>query len=93
MSERFSDKVAIVTGGSRGIGLDICKSLAREGARVVIASVDEARGVAATDIILNLGGQAEFLATDVTQRDQVARLVEYTLKRFGIDNADIFDLA
>ena len=98
MSERFSDKVAIVTGGSRGIGLDICKSLAREGARVVIASVDEARGVAATDIILNLGGQAEFLATDVTQRDQVARLVEYTLKRFGdihllVNNAAVHDSA
>lgn len=98
MPQRFSDKVALVTGGSRGIGLDISKALAREGASVVIASVDEGRGMAAMEAILSQGGQAEFIATDVTQRDQAARLVEATLKRFGdihvlVNNAGVHDSA
>lgn len=96
MAQRFSGKVVIVTGGSRGIGLDISKALAREGASVVIASVDEARGIAAMETIASQGGRAEFIATDVTQRDQVARLVEATLKRFGdihalVNNAGVHD--
>ncbi len=98
MTQRFSEEVAIVTGGSRGIGLEISKTLAREGASVVIASVDEARGKAAVETITGHGGRADFFATDVTQRDQVARLVEHTLKRFGgvhvlVNNAAVHDSA
>ncbi len=83
MSQRFTDQVAIVTGGSRGIGLAICQALAREGATVVIASVHEGRGSAAVEAIADLGGRAEFIATNVAERDQAARLVETTLQRFG----------
>jgi NAD(P)-dependent dehydrogenase (short-subunit alcohol dehydrogenase family) len=83
MSQRFTDQVAIVTGGSRGIGLAICQALAREGATVIIASFHEGRGQAAVEAIAEEGGRAEFIATNVAQRDQAARLVEITLERFG----------
>ena len=57
MPHRFSEQVAIVTGGSRGIGLEISQALAREGAGVVIASVDEARGTAAMEAIVARGDE------------------------------------
>lgn len=81
--QRFTEKVVIVTGGSRGIGLAACKSFAQEGARVVIASLDQRRGLAAVNSLEELGGEAIFIQTDVTQRDQVERLTSETLDRFG----------
>jgi NAD(P)-dependent dehydrogenase (short-subunit alcohol dehydrogenase family) len=98
LNQRFSDQIAIVTGGSRGIGLAISQGLAREGAGVVIASVDEVRGQAAVETIVGHGGRAEFIATDVSQRAQAARLVERTLEQFGaidvlVNNAAVHDSA
>ena len=65
MMERFQDKVVIVTGGSRGIGLATCKSFAQEGAMVVIASIDEGRGQAAANSISAKGAEAIFIQADV----------------------------
>jgi NAD(P)-dependent dehydrogenase (short-subunit alcohol dehydrogenase family) len=98
MVGRFTDQVAIVTGGTRGMGLEISQALAREGAGVVIASPEEERGSEVVRSIVSQGGRAEFIATDVTQRDQVARLVEATLERFGdihvlVNNAGVHDMA
>ena len=83
MTRRFIDQVVIVTGGSRGIGLETCKQFAREGARIIIASKDKSRGLSAELEITNLGGKALFVQTDVTQREQVSHMVETTLSRFG----------
>lgn len=83
MMERFRDKVVIVTGGSRGIGLATSKSFTQEGAIVVIASLDEGRGQAAANSISEMGAEAIFIQTDVTQRDQVEQLTSRTLDRFG----------
>jgi len=80
--ERFRDKVVIVTGGSRGIGLAACKSFAEEGAKVIIASLDKGRGQAAANSISEMGAEAIFIQTDVTQRDQVERLTARTLDQF-----------
>jgi NAD(P)-dependent dehydrogenase (short-subunit alcohol dehydrogenase family) len=98
MPHRFSEKVVVVTGGSRGIGLAISQALAQEGGRVVIASVSEERGQAAVEKIASQGGHAAFIATDVTQREEVARLVEKSLERFGhihalVNNAAVHDSA
>lgn len=98
MVGRFTDQVAIVTGGTRGMGLEISQALAREGAGVVIASPEEERGPEVVRSIVSQGGRAEFINTDVTQRDQVARLVEATLDRFGdihvlVNNAGVHDMA
>lgn len=80
--ERFRDKVVIVTGGSRGIGLAACKSFAEEGAKVIIASLDKGRGQAAANSISEMKAEAIFIQTDVTQRDQVERLTARTLDQF-----------
>ncbi len=96
MTKRFIDQVAIVSGGSRGIGLATSKALAQEGAQVVIASIDQKRGRKAEEAITNKGGQALFIQTDVTQHEQVDELVTTTLDHFGdinvlVNNAGIHD--
>lgn len=77
---RFRDKVAVVTGGGRGIGRATARLLAAEGARVVIAEIiPELAAEAAGEI----GPQALAVPTDVTRADQVAALFAGVRDRFG----------
>src|SRR5574341_713029 len=97
MLQRFSDQVAIVTGGSRGIGRAIAERLADEGAYVVIAGTNEEGSQAVSRAIGERGGRAEFVRTDVTVRAEVERLVEQVLKRLDrihvlVNNAGIHDM-
>jgi NAD(P)-dependent dehydrogenase (short-subunit alcohol dehydrogenase family) len=80
---KLDGKVAIVTGGGRGIGEAIALILAREGARLVIASRTgtELDGVAAQ--IRDSGGQIEAMPADVSKEGDVNQLVEKTLDTFG----------
>lgn len=77
------DKVGIVTGAGWGIGKAVAVGLAEEGAKVVIADLDEKRGAAAAEEIKSKGGQALFVKTDVTSWENVEQLVSATLKEFG----------
>lgn len=72
----LDDRVAVVTGGATGIGLASARRLAAEGARVVIASRNATRGEAAAEAIRVSGGRATFIATDVTDDNQVAALAK-----------------
>ncbi|HVA05879.1 MAG TPA: SDR family oxidoreductase [Acidimicrobiales bacterium] len=74
----LSGNVAIVTGGSRGIGRQLAIDLAREGAHVVLAARDEANLNVAVEAIRNAGGSAEALKCDVADPVQVQHLVDGT---------------
>ncbi len=79
----FDGDVAIVTGGSSGIGAATAKLLAHEGARVVIAARNQERGGRIAGEIEAAGGEASFIQTDVTQEAQIEACVSGTLKRYG----------
>ena len=76
-------KVAIVTGGSAGIGRATAQLFARQGAHVVIADRDEAGGHDAVRAIKAEGGQALFQRVDVSRDEDCAAMVEATLRHFG----------
>jgi NAD(P)-dependent dehydrogenase (short-subunit alcohol dehydrogenase family) len=82
-SGRLENKVIIVTGGSSGIGLAASLALSSEGARVVIASRDQAEGERAVKSIESAGGQAGFIKTDITDASQVRLMVKFTIERYG----------
>jgi len=79
---RLKDKVAIVTGAASGIGKEIARAYAREGARVVIADLNQ---TAADAIAAELGGPLKALAVamDVTNEQQVEEGVARTIEQFG----------
>lgn len=90
----LKDKVAIVTGGARGIGRETALVFAREGANVVVADFDSEAGENTAGDINTAGGQAIFRKVDVTDRDSVQAMVEEAKKRFGridilVNNAGI----
>ncbi|MBA2448086.1 MAG: SDR family oxidoreductase [Chloroflexi bacterium] len=74
-------KVAIVTGGARGIGRAICLALAREGASIGVADIIEASETVAS--IVERGGRAVSVSTDVTRAEQVEALVERVGRELG----------
>lgn len=77
-------KTALVTGGSKGIGRAVAKTLAAEGARVVICSRDaSALKQAATDIERETGGRVETVPGDLSQRSEVSRVAADALTRLG----------
>lgn len=80
MIRLLSDKVAIVTGGASGIGRATVELFLEEGAKVVIADVDAARGLA---LAAQLGEAAVFKQTDVANAQQTQELVDFTVAHFG----------
>lgn len=84
MDLEIRDRVAIVTGGSSGLGLAVARELCRERAKVVIVARNEARLRSAVDEIRRTtGGQISAAAGDLTREDDVARVVEDTVARWG----------
>lgn len=79
----LTGKVAIVTGGSRGIGRGIALGLSRAGASVVIAARDEARNAQTVKEITDQGGKAIGVVCDVTNVDDVERTVAAAVSEFG----------
>jgi len=77
---RFDGKVALVTGGGRGIGAATCQVLARDGASVAVCDLDEGP---AQEVVETLGGRGIPVACDVSRRDQVEAAVQKTVDAFG----------
>jgi NAD(P)-dependent dehydrogenase (short-subunit alcohol dehydrogenase family) len=76
-------KIALITGGSSGIGRATALAFAREGARVVIAARRAERGDRVVEEIKAAGGEGLFVAADVSQADQVEALVGGVVERYG----------
>ena len=88
---RLKDKVALVTGGGRGIGRDIALAYAKEGAHVVVAEIDPATAKATSADIAKTGVRSIGVATDVSKSADIARLVmtvakelRRSSKRYGL---------
>src|SRR5574344_1276054 len=89
---RFKDKVAIVTGGTSGIGLACAETFIKEGASVVISSNQDN----SEEIANGLGDKCKFVFCDVSKEDDVINLVNKTVELFGkldimVANAGIGD--
>jgi NAD(P)-dependent dehydrogenase (short-subunit alcohol dehydrogenase family) len=80
MPGRLEDKVAIITGGTSGIGLRTAEIFAREGATVIIAAPTEQEGQMVAD---SLGENVYFLKTDVSVEDDVKKMIDYAVDQFG----------
>jgi 3-oxoacyl-[acyl-carrier protein] reductase len=94
--QRLKDKVAIVTGSSSGIGKAIALRFGAEGAKVVVTARRMALCEETVAQIKNEGGEAWAIQTDVADEDQVERLIDATVKRYGrldilVNNAGVVD--
>jgi len=89
------DKVVIITGSGQGIGRTYAEALAADGAKVVIAEINEATGKEVESSIKDSGGHAIFIQTDVTKYNSVLNMVQTTISQYDridalVNNAAIY---
>ena len=90
---RLKNKVAIITGGARGIGAAFAVGFAKEGAKIVIGDILD--GKETVDAVKKAGSEAIFVKTDVSKQDQCNALAKAAMDRFGsidilVNNAGLF---
>lgn len=96
---KLDGKVAVVTGGSKGIGAAIAKALAKEGAAVVVNYASSKAGAeAVVENITSAGGKAIAVQADVSKAAQAQELIEAAVKRFGrldvlVNNSGVYEFA
>jgi len=83
MTKDFEGKVAMVTGGTSGIGRESAIAFAKAGAKVVVAGRRDAEGAETAELIRSAGGNSLFVKTDVAKANEVEALVKKTVETFG----------
>lgn len=83
MTHVLADKVALITGGSTGIGKACALAFSREGAKVVIADMNGEAGEETVGLVRAKGGEASFVKTDVSQPDEVESLFGQVMATYG----------
>ncbi|RJP55384.1 MAG: glucose 1-dehydrogenase [Anaerolineaceae bacterium] len=91
---RLKDQVAIVTGGSQGIGFAIAKKFAAEGASILIADIMEKGSLAAVKALREMGANADHFVIDITNVEEIYEMTKYCTDKFGkidvlVNNAGI----
>ena len=81
--KEFENKVALVTGGSSGIGRATARAFAREGAKVVIAARRVKESEETIALIYELGSEGVFIKTDVSKASEVENLIDRTIEKYG----------
>ena len=92
---RLTDRVAIITGAGQGIGRAYAHRLAQEGARVVVAELNETKGKAVAEELHAQGGEGLFVRVDVADEASCAEMAATTVRQFGridvlVNNAALF---
>jgi 3-oxoacyl-[acyl-carrier protein] reductase len=80
---RLDGKVALVTGAAQRIGREIARTFAGQGARVVVADIQDEAGRRNVDEIAAAGGEASFTRADVSKSDDIAAMVRFAVERYG----------
>jgi NAD(P)-dependent dehydrogenase (short-subunit alcohol dehydrogenase family) len=83
MSSNMNGKVALITGGTTGIGRSTAVALAKRGAKVVLTGRRESEGQQSVAMVKNAGGQASFFKADVSDPAQSTAMVDHTIKTYG----------
>ena len=83
MTGLMENKVAIVTGGSSGIGKKTSIKFAAEGAKVIVADFQKDEGEKTVSLIEEAGGEAFFIATDASQEKDTQKMVELAVDKYG----------
>jgi len=83
MSKQFENKVVLITGGTSGIGRVTAVAFAKEGAKVVVSGRRKAEGAETVTLVEKAGGQGLFVQADVSDEEQVKKLVQTTVEHFG----------
>jgi NAD(P)-dependent dehydrogenase (short-subunit alcohol dehydrogenase family) len=94
MERGFEEKAVLITGGASGIGRAAALAFARRGAKLAIADMNPDAGEETVRLVKDVGEDAVFVKTDVTSPEEIERMVEMTIDRFGrldvgVNNAGI----
>src|ERR1700756_3315173 len=92
---RLQDKVAIITGAGQGIGLAYAQRFLAEGAKVVVAEINEERAAGAMKTLEAQGGDVVLVQTDISDPDSAQHCVDAAVERFGtvhilVNNAALY---
>ncbi len=93
---KLKDKVAIITGGTKGIGYGIAEEFLKEGAKVIITGRREAEGIKSEEALKKFSDNVRYLKSDVSKMDDLENCISFCIEQFGrldiyVANAGIND--